>query len=549
MLSLPKKTTQPGFFGKLKRAAAGRPFFVPALAGERGKTMKVLAAREMRMVEAAAVADGLDYLRLMENAGSAAARAVRALTPVRDRRVTVLCGRGNNGGDGFVIARRLLEEGADVTVVLMAGRPAGLEAEEMLSRIEGSAVSILSLESEPYVVSSTVRDAQVVVDAVYGIGFHGNLPDHMRGLFRLVNQSPALKVAVDIPSGLDGDTGLFDPDALRADYTVTFTAMKPGLINAKAAAIYGRVQVAAIGIDDRLVDQYAAGQTIIDFAMVKECFAPRRPESNKGDYGRLLCVCGSYGMAGAAVLAARAALRCGAGLVTLALPRSIYAIAAGQLPEAVFLPLPETVGGQTALAARALLRARATAATALLLGCGLGVGEEARGVVADLLASAPCPIVLDADGINAAAGHIDIGKTARAPVVLTPHPGEMARLACCTVDDVQQDRLGIARRYADDNGVILVLKGSKTVIAAPDRPLLVNMTGNPGMATGGSGDVLAGMIASFIAQGMDPYRAAMCAVHLHGLAGDRAAARLSQHAMLPTDMIGELGGLFLELEK
>ncbi len=511
--------------------------------------MKILTCREMRLVEAAAVADGLDYLRLMENAGSAAARVIRTRMPLEGKSAVILCGRGNNGGDGFVIARKLMEEGAAVTAILVCGEPAGLEAGEMLSRIRRADIAILSLETEPYVASSAVKEADLVVDAVYGIGFHGTLPDHLRPLFRLVNGGRCLTVSIDVPSGLNADTGVYDQDAVQADLTITFTAMKPGLLNGPATALCGQVEVAAIGIDERLVDQYAGGQTIIDWGMVKACFSPRPADSHKGTFGRLTALCGSYGMAGAAALAVKAAQRSGAGLVTLALPRSVYPIAAGMLPEAVFLPLPETPDGRVALSARTTLREAARSATALLVGCGLGGGDEVREVVRDLLESAECPLVLDADGINAVAGHIHIGKTARAPLVLTPHPGEMARLLGCSIPEVQRDRLETARRFAEQEGVILVLKGHQTVIAAPGRSLMVNMTGNPGMATAGSGDVLAGMIASLIAQGMEPFHAAMCGVHLHGLAGDRAAARLSQHAMLPSDMVEELCALFSELEQ
>ena len=264
--------------------------------------MKVLTCREMRMVEAAAVAEGLDYLRLMENAGSAAARLIRTHAEVAGKKVAVLCGRGNNGGDGFVIARKLLEEGADVTVVMACGEPGSLESREMLSRIRAARLPILSLESEPYVVSSTVKEADVVIDAVFGIGFHGELPAPLRPLFRLVNGMSAAVFAVDVPSGLDADTGLFDQDAIRAAYTVTFTAMKPGLLHNRATPVCGQVEVAGIGIDERLVDQYATGQAIIDKAMVKSCFSPRPLDSHKGSYGRLLTLCGSYGMAGAGIL-------------------------------------------------------------------------------------------------------------------------------------------------------------------------------------------------------------------------------------------------------
>lgn len=506
--------------------------------------MTILTASDMRQLEEAAVDSGLDYLRLMENAGSAAAREIRTAYPIKGRAVTVLCGRGNNGGDGFVIARKLLEEGACVTVVLVAGLPTTAQAKEMYARITPTDIAIHNLETEPYLAAEAVQNAGLLVDAVYGIGFRGELPDYVRHLFRLVNQGKAPVVSVDIPSGLSADSGEYDPDAIRAARTVTFTAMKPGLFAVRAADIYGEVTVAAIGIDQALVEQFTPGQIAIDTGMVAACFPKREPDSHKGTYGHVLCVGGSYGMAGAVTLCTKAALRCGAGLVTAAVPDSIYPLVAAGIPEAVFLPLPGA-----SPAARIALRAKAETVSAVVLGCGIGTEEAAQERVADVIAHGTCPLVLDADGINCAALHIDMLKTGNRPLILTPHPGEMARLAGCTVEQVQRNRARVARSFAEQYGVTLVLKGHETLIAAPHRALLVNTTGNPGMATGGSGDVLAGMIGALLAQGMEPYQAAMCAVHLHGLAGDRAAERLSQHAMLPTDLLNELGDLFLILEK
>ena len=274
------------------------------------------------------------------------------------------------------------------------------------------------------------------------------------------------------------------------------------------------------------------------------CFVPRAADSHKGTYGTVLSVCGSYGMAGAAVLAAKAALRSGVGLVAAAVPESIYPIVAVQVPEAVFVPYAE--GG--AHAAKLLLPC-ARSADALLIGCGLGQTRDAAELTAALLDGATCPIVLDADGINLLARHISIVETIHAPLILTPHPAELSRLLGCSVVQIQSDRTAAAREAVQRTGAVVVLKGHHTVIAAPSGELWVNPTGNPGMAVGGSGDVLAGMIAALAAQGLSPEEAARCGVYLHGAAGDCAAARLSQHAMLPSDMIDELGGLFLQLEQ
>ncbi len=506
--------------------------------------MKVLSIDSMRKLECAAVAEGLTFLRLMENAGSAAARVIRSNWAMEGRRVAVLCGNGNNGGDGFVIARKLLDEGAAVSVVLMSGAPTTDQARDMLSRLKGTAVTLCNLETEPFLAAEAVRSAGMIIDAVFGIGFHGALPDYMRHLLRLARGVTAPVVAVDIPSGMDADSGAADSDTLPATITVTFSALKPALIAAAAAPLYGRVEVVSIGIDEELIDRYSHGQITVSHSMVQSHFAPRAAQAHKGTFGHLLTVTGSDGMAGAARLCAEGALRCGVGLLTAALPRTIYPIFAAALPEAVCLPLEGTDA-----AAQMAVRVRAKNATAVVLGCGLGRSAAAEEMVWDVLTHGVTPLVLDADGINAVARHIDRLKTIRRPLVLTPHPAEMARLTQRTVDDIQAHRASIAREFAEEYGVTLVLKGHETLIASPHRALLLNPTGNPGMATGGSGDVLAGMIGAFLAQGMEPWAAAMCGVFLHGAAGDRAAARLSQHAMLPRDILDELGGLFLDLEK
>lgn len=278
---------------------------------------------------------------------------------------------------------------------------------------------------------------------------------------------------------------------------------------------------------------------------VKRCFPLRAADSHKGTYGTLLSVCGSYGMAGAAILAARAAERCGTGLVVAALPESIYPIAASRLPEVVFTPLKNV----TCADDMNLLNRHLQKSTAVLIGCGLGDTAKTLELVEALLNTADRPIVLDADGINAAARHISILETAHPPLILTPHPKELARLLRCSVEQIQADRQTAAQTAASRFNAVVVLKGHRTVIADPNGTIAINETGNPGMAVAGSGDVLAGMIAGLAAQGFSLWDASCCGVYLHGAAGDLAAGRLSQHAMLPTDLLDELGMLFLQLEK
>ncbi len=282
-------------------------------------------------------------------------------------------------------------------------------------------------------------------------------------------------------------------------------------------------------------------------SILRGMLKPRAPESNKGNYGRLLCLCGSEGMAGAAAMSAGAALRCGAGIVEAALPRAIYPIVAARLAEPVFTLTDTLPNGRLSPLSKAALGAALGRASAVLAGCGLGKSDAAREALALVRDKAEVPVVLDADGINLAAEHIDELKTVRAPLILTPHPGEMARLLKTTAADVQAHRREYALRFAAQYGVTLVLKGAGTLVASPEGRLYRNATGNPGMAKGGSGDVLAGMVASFAAQGIAPFEAAAGAVYLHGLAGDRCAARGSQTAMLPTDLIAALPELFLQI--
>lgn len=283
--------------------------------------------------------------------------------------------------------------------------------------------------------------------------------------------------------------------------------------------------------------------------MVASRIKPREQDSHKGTYGRLLTVCGSYGMAGAALLCARGALRSGVGLLTTAVPERVYPLLASAVPESMFLPLPQDATGHVAIEAAAPVMAAAAKATALVVGPGLGTGTAQSHLVRRVCRESICPVVLDADGINSLDLHILVEETVLAPLVLTPHPGEMARLLGRTVDWIQEHRYEVARHFADECGVTLVLKGHGTLVCAPGRPVLENPTGNPGMATGGSGDVLAGMIGALVAQGMDLYDAAMCGVYIHGAAGDLAAAKLSQHSMLPGDLIEEIPNLFLQFEK
>lgn len=506
--------------------------------------MRVLTASQIRAVEERAVDTGLDYLRLMENAGSACARFIAEKAQISmesGTAATVVCGKGKNGGDGFVIARKLYDKGAQVCVVLAMGQPAAADALEMYTRMTALPIEVVRYDTQRDLALEKIRTAQVLVDAVFGIGFYGEPNEQIAQLLRSMSASPALKIAIDMPSGVNCDVSLAPQSAFHADCTAAISTLKPAHVLFPAAAFSGEVSVVRIGIPDICYEDEDGMLFSIEESAVCSCFSPRDPVSNKGDYGHLLSICGSRNMPGAAVLAARGAVLMGAGLVTAAFPEGAYAAIASKLTEPLLLPLYANRQGTFAQAALPELCAAMEKASTILIGCGLGVNDDTAYLVSEILSAASCPVVLDADGINIAAAHIDILKAAKAPLILTPHPGEMARLCGCTAAEIQADRAGAARRFAREYGVTLVLKGANTVVAdGRTASLLVNRTGNPGMAKGGSGDLLAGMLASLAAQGMEPLKAAAAAVYLHGLAGDEAAKHYSMCGMTPTLMADEL---------
>ena len=369
----------------------------------------------------------------------------------------------------------------------------------------------------------------MIVDALFGIGLNRPLEEDAVEWITKINKADALKISLDIPSGVEADTGKIMGAAVCASLTITFLALKPCFVLPEGSEYAGEVMVANIGIE-------AAGY---DFLTIGEPVFSKRPKnSHKGTFGTGLAFCGSYGMAGAAILASKAALRSGMGLLKTVLCESIYPAFTSSVPEAVCYPVPQTKNGT--FDPDTDFHSFLKGADAVLFGCGCGADPGVTTLLERLVSSIEVPLVLDADGINALVGRIGIITECKAPVILTPHPGEMARLTRKTVAEIQQDRIGVARDFAMKNHCVLILKGANTIVASPEGEITVNMTGNPGMAKGGSGDVLAGILLSLLAQGISPIQAAKAAVYLHGKAGDSAAQKFGERAMLPSDMIQEL---------
>ncbi len=499
--------------------------------------MKVLTAAQMREVDRRTIELGIPGLILMENAGHRVAEFLAStFSPLSGQRVVILCGKGNNGGDGLVVARQLHTHLTPLSLdVVLACDPAELTGDAAenyrMLRICGCPVSSS--------ITPAMRPATLVVDALLGTGLKGPASGVMLDLIREVNRGfPQAKVvALDIPSGLPSDTGAVPGESVRADYTVTFTAPKVSQVMPPACDRVGELHVCPIGSPPSLFENDdAIWLSVIEPAVFSSLLQPRSPGAHKGDFGHVLVIGGSRGKTGAAAMAGMAALRAGAGLVTVASAGSAVPVIACHAPELMTESLAETSDGGISLSAleSGLLTSLARAKDVVALGPGLGTHPETVAVVRKLAAELPQYLVIDADGLNALAGSEFKGRQ----LILTPHPGEMARLAGKRTAEVQADRPGTARSFAMERGLTLVLKGQRSLIAFPDGSVWVNPTGSPAMATGGSGDILTGLLSGLLAQApQEPEAAIAAAVYLHGRAGELGAAALGEQALIATDLL------------
>ena len=502
--------------------------------------MKVLSAEQTRLVEQAAFKNGMSGERLMENAGAAATREINKHYPVNTLSVVVVVGQGNNGGDGYVVARKLKEYGAKVSVIMAMGIPLTKDSSLMLSRAKQAQISTLNYYDDVDLCSNLIDSADIIVDAIFGIGFHGAPDREVAAIIGKINRSRAQKIALDIPSGVTADDGEVHGAAIKADLTVSFIGYKLCNFKFPASNYCGKVVAVTIGTPDEACnDNYYAD--VVTYKKALALLKDIPTNAHKGTKGTALIIGGSYGMAGAPMLAARAAMRSGAGIVKVALPKSIYSVSAAMLPEAVFEPLLESDGS---LCAQGINGGIFKNIKSMLIGPGIGTNDGTVAAVARALFFSKVPTVIDADGLNALARDTEILNQISAPVIITPHIGEMARLVGETPEYIEKNKIAVAMEYATKNGVITVLKGAYTIIATPDEELYINATGNEAMATAGSGDMLAGMIAAFLANGMEPTLAAVAAVCLHGAAGDMAANDLGVRGVLTTDMIERLPYVF-----
>jgi NAD(P)H-hydrate epimerase len=509
----------------------------------------VVTAGEMRALDRFAIEHGTPGPVLMERAGVGATRVLRARLRRSRRPVVVVCGRGNNGGDGFVIARHLRRARIPVEVWLTAapeevrGDAAGML--EAWRRARGVVEDASTPERVPALADRLVH-AGAVVDAVFGTGLNAPVTGVAASVIDAINASGRFVFAVDIASGLSADTGLPLGTAVRADSTATFAFAKVGHHLYPGIEHTGDLTVVDIGIPEAAVAAVGPRSLLLEAGEVGRLVARRPRDAHKGTFGHVLLIAGSRGKTGAALLATGAAGRAGAGLVTLAVAAAIQPVLEGHVRESMTAALPDAGNGVAALGdgrdVDALLEGRA----AVVCGPGLGLADETRALVAHVIARCRAPLVLDADGLNAVAGTGLLAERG-GPTIVTPHPGEMARLMETDTRAVQADRLGMARALAQRQGVVVVLKGARTIVADPDGRAAICPTGNPGMASGGTGDVLAGLLGGLLAQGLAPFDAAVLGVFAHGAAGDAVAARRGEMGLVAGDLIEELPPTFVRL--
>jgi ADP-dependent NAD(P)H-hydrate dehydratase / NAD(P)H-hydrate epimerase len=505
--------------------------------------MKLLTAAEIRDLDRRAIEDGIPGAVLMENAGRAAAEQVHDFFgSIWPGPVLILAGKGNNGGDGYVVARHLANRGWRIRTLILAPREqiVGEAAVHLDTLFRSEAEVLFAADQDELARALSAQDPRLLIDALFGTGLSSEVRGHYAAAIDWINASGLPVAALDISSGVNATDGRIMGKGVKADLTIAFAFAKPGHVSYPGAGLAGTLLTVDIGIPARLMNQTSDMHLLVDGRTAGQLLPSRPTTGHKGTFGHLLVVAGSPGKSGAAALTAAGGLRAGAGLVTVACPKSVHDILEIKLTEAMTHALPDRDGG-LAMSGMEDLRRLWTDRESLALGPGLGQNQETIDLVRQVIRECPLPLVLDADGLNAIAEHPDVLLERRGPAaVLTPHPGEMARLIGGTAAQVEEDRIGIARTFACRYKITLVLKGAATVTAFADGRVRINGSGNPGLASGGMGDVLTGMIGGLLAQGLAVEDAATLGVFLHGLAGDRLSRSMGTAGMIATDLLAEI---------
>lgn len=514
--------------------------------------MRLVTPKQMNEIDKRSIERvGIPGVVLMENAAIGVVQEVlKLLGTTAGKKAVIFAGKGNNGGDAFAVARRLYNLGVEVSVYIAAhkGEISG-DAAINLKIIENMGIEASEVLESGVLkrISKELFTANVIIDGLLGTGLKGGAEGLIGEIINLANGSGCKIVSIDIPSGVNGETGKVEGACIKADVTVTFGLPKTGSVVHPGCEYTGRLVIADIGIPEIVLEGMAIDSQYIDGHLASGLIPGRKKDSNKGDYGKIFFVCGSLGMTGAGILAGGAALRTGAGLVFLGVPALLTGVYDASFTEAITVSLED--GGTGCLTPGSLdeIRERLRRSDVAVVGPGLSADKNIQEIVNSIIEEAEIPLVLDADALNAVAKDKSVLRKLKNEAVITPHPGEMGRLLGITAVEVQNNRIEIARSFAKEWKVVTVLKGAATVVADPDGSFYINSTGNSGMSKGGSGDVLTGIIASLIGQGSRPIDAAVAGVYLHGLAGDNAAKIKGEHGMIAGDIVEEIPGAIKQL--
>lgn len=502
--------------------------------------MKVALSDEMRKIDKIAIEKyGIPGVVLMENAGvSVLNEIVKAFEP--DSKLTIVCGRGNNGGDGFVIARHLHERGYGVKVLIL-GNKEGIGGDALINYniIRNLGVDIKEIIDDNGVIKlkENIVDYPIVVDALFGTGLNKDVEGIPERVINIINKYSKYTISVDIPSGIGGNDGKVYKVAVRAHKTITFGLPKCGNLIYPGADYNGELVIADIGIPNEIIRKMKLNHNLIDLDIIKDSLQPRKKDTHKGSYGKANVVAGSAGMSGAAILTCKSALRTGLGLLRLYIGESLNGIVKSGVPEAITVPLHEMRKGVIGINHIERIIDDTKGANVFTIGPGCGNTAEVAEIIKRVLIDVEIPMVIDADGLNVLAKNIEWLNEKKSRIIITPHLGEMERLTNISIDKIKSNLIRTVKNFSKNWGIIVVLKGASTIIASPEGEIFININGNPGMATAGSGDVLTGIITGLIAQGLDPLKAAVAAVYLHGLTGDKVACEKGEYGLLAGDLV------------
>ena len=514
--------------------------------------MKVVTSQQMREIDRKAIEENnLSGLALMENAGLRIFQNLKNIYPnLKLKKIIIFSGSGNNGGDGFVVARHLYDYGVKAKVFFLApfNKIKG-EAGENLNIIDRMGVELIELEAEKLEeIGGTIQNSDLIIDAILGTGLQGKLTGLKAKIIDLINVAGKEVVAIDVPSGLNADTGKIEGSCIKATHTITLALPKIGLLLFPGASYAGKVTVGDIGIPSYLLKNNKIKTNMVTQEIVKSLLPFRATYSHKGSFGKVLILAGSVGMTGAAYLASEAAMKSGTGIVVLGIPRSLNPIMEVKLTEVMTLPLAETKKQSLGEDAEETILKLMKDFSVLGIGPGISRQLETQRLVRKIIEKSTMPLVVDADAIYALHEDTNILKKAEVPLIITPHPGEMAKLINKDIDYILDDQLDITREIAQKFGIVVVLKGARTIIANKEGEVYIIVGDNSGMATGGSGDVLTGIICSLIAQGTDNFSAAITGVYIHSLAGNLARDIKGERGMIAGDILSQVPQAFLNLE-